>query len=167
MATRTDTLNVPAETLATNRLRGRQTPLFARIQVDILAVLVDLTNGNAIHGRVENLSVGGMFFRGTDSLDVGTRVLCTLIRTDGEYQDELYTNGTVVHRHSHGVGVAFDEVTPRAFAAISDIIATGLRSRSHNHEPCWPVASECRGERPRRHARNARMTKWHVAIRAA
>jgi hypothetical protein len=107
---------------AVSDLWERRTPLFVRIRTDMPAALVDLTSGHAIHGRVENVSIGGMYFTGTDTLEVGERVLCALIRTDGEYQDEFYTNGTVVHRHAHGVGIAFDGVTPFAFTVISEMV---------------------------------------------
>jgi len=122
MAGWTETTISPEAPAAVGGLRERRLPLFVRIRTDMPAVLVDLTSGRAVHGRVENLSVGGMYFGGPDTLEVGARVLCALIRKDGEYQDEFYTNGTVMHRHGHGVGIAFGEVTPFAFTVISEMI---------------------------------------------
>ena len=168
MATRTQTTMAPDAVVAVGGLRDRQVPLFVRIRIDMAAVLVDLTYGHAIRGRVENLSVGGMFFRGADTLDAGTRVLCALVRQDARGSEELYANGTVVHRHDHGVGIAFDEVTPRAFAAISDMIAAAGCFRMRPIEPRCPAAGpERRGERKRPRARKARMTRWVEAHPAA
>jgi PilZ domain len=167
MDTRTETTMAAAGGVVLDGLRGRQTPLFVRIRTDMPAVLVDLVYGNSIRGRVQNLSAGGMFFRGADSLEVGARLMCALIRTDGEFQDELYVSGTVVHRQTHGVGIAFDEVTPGAFIAISDIIAAAGCFRLNAVEPRWPAHPERRAERKRPRPRKARMNRWNAALRAA
>lgn len=165
MATRTETTGVVDRAVPLEGLRGRTVPLFVRIRTDLEAVLVDLTYGHAFHGGVENLSVGGMFFRGADALDVGTRVLCGLIHAEGGRTEELYANGTVVHRRDHGVGIAFDEVTPRAFGVISDMIAAAGCFRMRPIEPACPAPArgERRGERKRPRPRQARLRRWHQA----
>jgi hypothetical protein len=134
MVTRTE-MTTPGTGVAVDALRDRQVPLFVRIRTDLEAVLIDLTFGNALHGRVENLTVGGMFFRGADSLEVGVRVLCALVVEPGARPKELYAAGTVVHRHDHGLGIAFDEVTPGAFLAISGMIAAAGCFRMRPIEP--------------------------------
>jgi len=170
MVTRTE---FTADTaVAVDGLRDRRVPLFVRIRADMPAVLIDLTYGHALHGQVENLSVGGMFFRGADSLDAGARVLCALVVEQGGRPEEHYASGTVVHRHDHGVGIAFDEVTPGAFLAISQMIADAGCFRMHAIEPRCPTASPAppddrRGERKRPRPRKARMRKWHEARSAA
>jgi len=150
-------------------------PLFVRIRADLEAVLIDLTYGHAVHGRVENLSVGGMFFRGADTLEVGTRVLCALIVPRDGRAEELYASGTIVHRHDHGVGVGFDEVTPDAFLAISAIIADAGCFRMRPIEARCPgvaappppeLAAGARGGRKRPRPRKARMLRWAEAHRA-
>lgn len=136
-------------------LRDRSAPLFTRVAVDLACVLIDLTYGHVIRGRAADLSVGGMFVRGADSVPVGGRVLCALVRGTGAKAEELYASGTVVHRTRGGVGIAFDEVTPRAFLAIGEMIALGggLRLKPVGHPPVTPVR-----RRPR--LRRARLQGW-------
>jgi len=179
MGTRTETTTAPVPHVAVDGLRDRQVPLFVRIRADLPAVLVDLTFGHAVQGRLENLSVGGMFFRGADTLAVGARVLCALVVTENGRQEELYASGTVVHRHDHGVGIAFDEVTARAFTAISRMIADAGCFRMRPIEPCCPAAGPepprpgpkspgdgCY-ERRRPRPRKARMNRWAATHTAA
>ncbi len=162
----------PDGTVTVDGLRGRRVPLFVRIRAELPAVLIDLTYGHAVHGRVENLSVGGIFFRGADTLGEGARVLCALIVTKDGRTEEVYASGSVVHRHDHGVGVAFDEVTPRAFAVISEMIAEAGCFRMRPIEPRCPAAAESvpagdrRGERKRPRPRKARLTRWMRARQA-
>lgn len=158
--------------VAVEGLRDRRAPLFVRIRTDLEGVLIDLTYGHAVHGRVENLSVGGMFFRGADTLNEGTRVLCALIVTRAGRPEELYAAGTVVHRHDHGVGIAFDEVTPVAFLAISQMIADAGCFRMRPIEPRCSAAgpepaTDRRGERKRPRPRKARVMRWTEMHRAA
>lgn len=176
MATGTVATMAPVPDVAVDGLRDRKVPLFVRIRADLPAVLVDLTFGHAVQGRLENVSVGGMFFRGADTLAVGARVLCALVVEEGGRAEELYASGTVVHRHDHGVGIAFDHVTARAFAAISRMIADAgcfrmrpIEPRCPAAEPAGPaglLASGRRGERRRPRPRKARMNRW-AAARAA
>lgn len=133
--------------VAADGLQERRAPRFVRISSQLPAVLVDATSGRAVHGRVENLGVGGMYFSGTDALEVGAHVLCALIRTDGAYQDEFHTNGTVVHRNGHGVGIAFEEVTPFAFTLIHELMEA---------EGCFSVRLEMAPERATRFGRGRR-----------
>jgi hypothetical protein len=156
-------------------LRDRRVPLFVRVRTDLEAVLIDLTYGRAIHGRVENVSVGGLLFRGADALAVGTRVLCALVVGWNGRTEEVYAAGTVVHRHDHGVGIAFDEVTPVAFQAISRMIADAgcfrmrpIEARCPSAEPApAPGPTDARrGERKRPRPRKARMLRWAAARRA-
>jgi hypothetical protein len=139
----------------------RTAPLFTRVAVDLPCVLIELTYGNVIRGRVLNLSLGGMLFGGADSIETGTRVLCALVRGTGEHAEELYAAGTVTHRTAGGVGIAFDEVTPRAFIAIGEMIGEG---GNLHLKAIWP-----RHEAPRRHARprRARLRAWTDARKAA
>jgi PilZ domain len=172
MATYLETTAASEAAVAVDGLRGRRTPLFVRIRAAMPAVLVDLAYGRAIHGQVENLSVGGMFFRGADTVEVGTRVLCALIHEGVDGAEELYCGGTVVHRHDHGVGIAFDEVAPRAFMAISRMIAEAGCFRMRAVGPRCPAApreprDDRRGERRRPRPRKARMKRWEATHRAA
>jgi hypothetical protein len=105
----------------------RPRPRFARIGTDIPAVLVDPARGAARQGRVENLAVGGMYFHGADGPEVGTRVLCALIRWDGDYEDQFDIGGTVAHRRDQGIGIAFDRVTPFGFVVISEMVEAAGR----------------------------------------
>lgn len=166
MGTRTEMTMRPDNAMAVDGLRGRRTPLFVRIRSDMAAVLVDLTCGDSIRGRVHNLSVGGMFFSGADALQVGARVLCALVWADGGYQNEFHANGTVVHRGGHGVGIAFEEVTPQAFTVISDIIADAgcFRMGSVEHHP---AARERRGGPRRPSQRGVSRNRSDKALRAA
>lgn len=166
MGTRTEMTMRTGAAVAVDGLRGRRTPLFVRIRTDMAAVLVDLGCGDSIRGRVHNLSVGGMFFSGRDAPEVGAHVLCALVWADGGYQNEFHANGTVVHRDGHGVGIAFEEVTPQAFTVISDIIADAgcFRMRSVEHHP---VARERRGGPLRPSHRGAPVNRSDKALRAA
>lgn len=123
MGMRTETAREACAAAAVNGPAGRRTPLFVRARTDMAAVLVDPACGDTIRGRVDNLSVGGMFFRGAATPAEGACLECTLVWEDGGYRNEFHANGTVVHRRGHGVGIAFEAVTPLAFTVISDIIA--------------------------------------------
>lgn len=172
MATSVHTTAPPRAAESIDLMRSRRKPLFVRIRTNMPAVLVDLAYGRAIRGQVENVSVGGMFFRGADTLEVGTRVLCALIHEAPRGTEELYAGGTVIHRHDHGVGIAFDEVTPRAFAAIGRLIEEAGCFRMRAIEPRCPAAprgpaGDRRVGRRRPRPRKARMRRWEAANRAA
>lgn len=113
-------------------LRGQRSPRFVRVRTDMVAVLMDPARRGAIRGRVDNLSIGGMFFRGADAPRVGTRLECALIWEGAGYRNEFHANGTVVHRRHGGVGIAFEGVTPLGFNVLSDVVpdAAGFRTQA-------------------------------------
>jgi len=147
-------------TVALAGFHDRTAPLFTRVAVDLPCVLIDLTYGHVVRGRVANLSLGGMRFQNADSLAVGARVLCALVQGAGAGAEELYASGTVAHRTGGAIGIAFDEVTPRAFVAIGEMIAAGggLHLKAIGPQPVTPIR---RRPRPRR----ARVRAWAEARR--
>jgi hypothetical protein len=157
MWTNTKTIPEKPKNVAVAELEDRTAPLFLRVAVDLPCLLIDLTYGHVVRGRVVNLSVGGMLLCGADSVPVGERVLCALVREADGRSEELYANGTVVHHAGGCVGIAFDEVTPRAFVAIGEMIAAGggLDLQPVGHPPVTPIRRRPRGRR-------ARLVAWRA-----
>jgi len=134
-------------------LRERREPLFVRISVNLPGVLVSVPAGRTIPGWIENISVGGMYFRAEDPIAVGTELYCILVEADGTEGEELFAAGRVVHRDERGFGIAFEKLTPTAFNAISAMIAASgvclLRVPSARAEGAREVPARARA--PRRH----------------
>jgi hypothetical protein len=92
-----------------------------RVAFDIEAVVK--CQEHTFSGKVDNLSLKGMFIRTAEKLNLHDTIQIT-IHLAGETSDlEINLNGTIVRITEQGIGIQFDKVDLDSFIHLRNIVA--------------------------------------------
>ena len=81
------------------------------------------TGGKTIRGKVENLSLAGIFVVTSDRLPPGQRVEVTVYLSGSTSQLTVEAKGKVLRSDHRGVAVQFDEIDLDSFIHLRNIVA--------------------------------------------